>query len=140
MSQESPNKEISPQDYSEQDLLRDAESNRAEKITQLTGTLLRDEREKLERLEGDTLILNFLNNFHAHLPGGYLRGRGAEREKKLQQDVDEALERLGSDPEVIIQWRENPGSYENQEEAVSIVKTLFIEMRRLGYSSSVLTK
>lgn len=122
-----PTGEKREQPYTEEDLLREAEEDRQKELA-AAHTI---SRERLEKLEGNALVTNFFNNFHGHLPGGYKR----PLEKQLHKDVDAVIERLGLDKEEILKWQKNrPPTPEEKEKMLNVMKAIYVEMRKLGYS------
>lgn len=85
--------------------------------------------------------LAFLNNFHGHLPGGYKRKYTAKDiqqakpteeillNKKVEDDLDAIIKRLGLNQDEITSWE----SANIIQEHPQILISLYIEMRKLGY-------
>ncbi len=115
--------------YDEDGLLEEATWARDSRLADAPDEAIRN-REKA--LDEEGLMKKFLNNFRGHLPGGYKRAGGVG---KLEEDIDAVIERLKINREEIVKWQdEEPTSKEENERWSGILKTLYIEMRRLGYN------
>lgn len=114
--------------YDEGDLLKEAIKARDERVARASG----DEAKNLEKnLNEKELIERFLHNFRGHLPGGYKR---IIRTGKLEEDIDAAIKRLDMNREEIVRLQDQgPTSLEEQDQWFNIIKTLYIEMRRVGH-------
>jgi len=124
MPKEQLDGEVGKETYAKEELLREAEVYKEERI----GSGLNQPSE----FEGDGFYNSFLNNFHSHLPGGYKRG--IPKFAQLERDIDNAIERLGLEAQEIAQWKkEDKVSPEERQKRLETYKTLYIEMRNLGY-------
>ena len=115
--------------YDEDELLEEAIWARDSRLADAHDEVARN---KEKALDEEGMVKKFLNNFKGHLPGGYKRAGGI---KKLEEDIDSTIERLKMKREEMMSWQdEEPSSKEDREKWFGILKTLYIEMRRLGYN------
>lgn len=148
-------KNLSPErpKYNEEDFLREVEEQKketlqdAEKLGVKILNTIKDRDETAWKF-------GYLNNFHLRLPRMIQRERiekiignkdlseedleRARQEKKLYEDIDAAIQRLGIVKpltELVNNWnRERRAEGKSREEQCEALVKLYIEMRNLGYN------
>ena len=136
--------------YGEENFRKELEDFKAEEFKKIErmkkegGISLRfaeKELETVEKMSNAEWQIGFLSSFYEHLPGGFEREaieKSLEEDgdkdslsalKKIHNDIDRVIEKLGLDPDQINQLVQKKEFLKNIETLVRI----YIEMRKLGH-------